>query len=181
MHHNRGIYMRHLGVVLLCAFIWAACSLVPPVPEPNPSPSPGASPITSPYPTPNSSPLPSPGSSTPPVDTECVGPDIFPAQHGKHVEEATKYWVLRHPERLKPGTECLYLIYWDGYYFEVVDILNRLYPVEAIVDNCGGAGLCGEIVVKGKGVKQGTGFSEGYHILVSSGCVRHNYGGPFRR
>ncbi len=148
--------------------------------SPSPSPSPVASPASTPVP--SASPLPSPGGSSqlPQDQYTCAGPDGVVAQYGKSVEEAQRKYVVDHPGQFKPGTECLYPTYWDGYYFEVVDTLNRLYPLEAIVDDCGGAGICGEIQVKAKGVKMGSGFSEGYSILISSGCIRHNYGGSFR-
>lgn len=67
---------------------------------------------------------------------------------------------------------------WDGFYFGVVENLNtqKTPKLLAAVDNCGGNGICGEIVVKYAFVKPGEGVHEYYHVLISSGEIRRSAG-----
>lgn len=168
---------------LITLLIFAAGCVTPPVdpgqPSPSPSPSPVASPAASPSPSPT--PLPKPGSSTPPVKSACVGPNESQSQYSKFINSAMDSFKTSHEEQFTPGTSCLKSPnFWDAYYFDVVALLNKFYPVEAIVDDCAGAGICGEIAVKGKGVLKGTGFSEQHQVLNSKGCMRYSSAGAFR-
>jgi hypothetical protein len=90
----------------------------------------------------------------------------------KHVKEAILKYRDDHPERLTNGIN-LAPMYWDEYYFEVVANINAKGYAEAVVDDCGGAGVCGEIAVKAWGTVRGQGIHEQYHILTSWGDLRY--------
>lgn len=89
----------------------------------------------------------------------------------KYVRDAILKYKNDHPDRLFNG-KTLAPKWWDSYYFEVVDTLNNGSFTVAVVDDCGGSGICGEIAVKEFGTVHGKGFHEQYHILVSSGDLR---------
>jgi len=89
----------------------------------------------------------------------------------KYVKDAILKYQAAHPERFQGNK--LAPAYWDGYYFEVVDTLNTGGFTQAVVDDCGGSGLCGEIAVKHWGTPRGSGYHEQFHILTSSGDIRY--------
>jgi hypothetical protein len=91
----------------------------------------------------------------------------------KHVKDAILTYKNAHPDHFAPGTEQLAPAYRDGYYFEVVDTLNKRGFVQAVVDDCGGQGICGEIAGKLYGTVRGQGFHEQFHILTSDGYLRY--------
>lgn len=182
------VHVTWPGLLLLTAFIFLIVFLTgcppsdsPPNPTATPTPASSAQPTATPSAT--ATPFPSPGSSTPPIPDDqltCVDPDVYPTQYGKYIVSVQRLYLEQHASLFKDGTTCFKDIsFWNPYYFEIVGGLNRSYPVEAIVDDCGGGGICGEIAVKGLGVKKGTGFSEQHHILASSGCLRIG-GGAYR-
>jgi hypothetical protein len=89
----------------------------------------------------------------------------------KHVKQAILDYQAAYPEQFNGNN--LAPAYWDAYYFGVVDILNKGGYVSAVVDDCGGAGICGEIAGKHWGTERGTGYHEQFHILTSSGDIRY--------
>jgi len=105
--------------------------------------------------------------------------DPVPCEHTqsngiyKHVKQAILDYKAAHPDYFVPGTEQLPPAYWDPYYFEVVDRINKYGFEEAVVDACGGAGICGEIACKPWGTARGEGFHEQFHILTSEGFLRY--------
>lgn len=128
--------------------------------------------------TPTKTPTPRPTQTPTPRQTP-VAIDPVPCEHTasngiyKHVKDAILTYKSLHPDYFVPGTEQLPPARWDAYYFEVVDIMNKKGFVQAVVDDCGGEGICGEIAGKLWGTVRGQGFHEQFHILTSDGYLRY--------
>lgn len=136
---------------------------------------PTITPTRTPFATPTVTPTPLPTATstqrTPvPIDPSVVCSMTSSQGIYKQVKDAILTYKSLHPERFTGNT--LGSKYWYDYYFEVTDILNERGSTEAVVDDCGGSGVCGEIAVKNYGVKKGTGFHEQFNILTSWGELR---------
>lgn len=139
------------------ADVWDAC--VRETPTPWPTVQPTAAPTATPSPTAIAAHL-----DTVPCARESAG------KLHKYVKAAILEYQKRHPERFLGNR--LAPVWWDAYYFEVVEIMNAGGFVKAVVDDCGGAGICGEIAVKEFEARRGFRYHEQYHVLVSSGDIR---------
>ena len=146
-----------------------------PTPEPS-TPPPTATPTSTPAtpePTASATPtgVPTPKPTGVRVDNVPCVPNV--SKKGvlhKFVRDAQLAYRAEHPERFLG--EQLATVWWDDFYFAVVARLNAGGFVKAVVDDCGGAGICGEIAVKKFDVARGDGLHEQYHVLVSNGKLR---------
>lgn len=181
------------GIGAILAFLAGLFFRPTPAPQPPPratstvSVTPGSPPIpTISTPAPSRSPAPTATSSSPgncePGSATCglVRVDDVPCsrigedgEHRRLVANAIRVYMDQHPARFLDRRHLISPSFWDDYYFGVVANLGEAGLV-AGVDDCGGSGICGEIVVKGKDQIRGKAKSkhEQYHILTSSGDVR---------
>ncbi len=160
--------MKTLILVLPLVLCLFACVTTPIDPGSSPSPSPSASPVATATPSPSATPERHAGSSDGDVPTTCsAGKPSFTVQ----LRNAINYYIQNHAMKFNDRNCMVNPKDWDDFYFSVVDNLNSFGGVESIVDDCGGQGICGELALKASGVIKGTGTSEQYMVLYSSGCV----------
>jgi hypothetical protein len=111
------------------------------------------------------------------IPTDCTGapgenPKAQAPLYFNAVRAAFVAYRTDHKDQFNDeGNQVLFATEYDDFYDGVVAIL-KANGYEAWVDDCGGSGRCGEIQVSARGTARGSGFTEGYSILTSSGHVR---------